>query len=463
MRRFRVLMIGAGLLALLAFPAVAQDDATAPAEGAVAFAVVEGEFALDAPVLAEELDAFGQMIQVVEGELINESADAYTDLTLFADIRSGDTVIGEGYGFLADACGLGLLPDFAFQPGASQRFTLTVELFEEGAITAIDLFVDGEAVPPTGEGAIEPVVGIEQISDEEVVSVEWFGDGSGGLRYGTGCDDDVFLNQTWFRYDPVTGESVEVLHPNTGDVTPALLNQIELQDPVLLNRSYLSFPPTDRRIIYQTRINEVLTAEPDGSFRRLIWNDLSRHSLQGFIWLPGGRFLAYYFGAHGEDVRYFTASMAGQRISASIYNVQTSKIVPGPTQDGARVVIAETFDGVTGYWLRGTFFNELILLFEGEHPGNNYPAPLYVNRAESDIIYIVRPVDGVPLLQCYDRGTEQLNSLTALPLDIDTEHRAWTWLSPDGTQLALAANGVNGGLWLVDLETFGVCGAPLAG
>lgn len=457
MHRLRVMMIGAALLALLVIPAAAQDSDD------IAFTVAEGDFTLASPALVEQLDAFGQTVQVIEGRLTNESDDAYTNLTLFADLRSGETVIGEGVGFLTDACGLGLLPDFAFQPGASQQVTLTVELFDEGAVTDIDVFVQGVAVPPMDTGPIEPVVGITQVSDAEVVSVEWFDDESGGLRYATGCDDDVFLNQDWFRYDPATGESVAVLHPNTGDVTPVLLSVLGLEDPVMLNRSYLNFTPNDRRLIYQSRINDVLTAEPDGSFRRLIWDNLARHSLQGFTWLPGGRFMAYYFGAHGEDVRYFTASMAGQRISASIYDVQTSKIVPGPTPDGSRVVIAETFDGVTGYWLRGTFFNELTLLFEGDYPGNNYPAPLYVDRAESDIVYVVRPVDDVPLLQCYDTGTQQLNSLTALPLQIDTEHRAWTWLSPDGLTLALAANGINGGLWLVDLETFGVCGAPLAG
>ncbi len=420
-------------------------------------------YSLTDAALRDEIDAFGQTIQVAGGFLTNESEAALTNVTIFADILAGDTVIGEGIGFLTDACGLGLLPDFAFQPGATQAFNVSVELFDEGDITTIELFVQGVTTEPDTDPEFAAVVGIEQISDREVVNVEFFDDGSGGLRYGVGCDQNVFINQDWYRYDPETGESIEVLHPNTGDITPALLNQVGLTDPVLLNRSFLMYPPNDRRIIYQTRINEVLTAEPDGSFKRLIWDDLSRHSLQGFIWLPGGRFMAYYFGAYGEDVRYFTASMAGQRVSASIYNVQTSKIVPGPLPDGARVVLAETIDGVTGYWLRGTFFEDLTLLFEGEFPGNNYPAPLYVNRGEEDIIYIVRDVDGVPLLQCFDTVTQQLNSLTALPLNIDTEHRAWTFLSPDRTTLALAADGVKGGLWLIDLETFGVCGAPLAG
>jgi hypothetical protein len=31
------------------------------------------------------------------------------------------------------------------------------------------------------------------------------------------------------------------------------------------------------------------------------------------------------------------------------------------------------------------------------------------------------------------------------------------WLSPENTTLALAANGVHGGLWLIDLTRFEAC------
>jgi hypothetical protein len=44
-----------------------------------------------------------------------------------------------------------------------------------------------------------------------------------------------------------------------------------------------------------------------------------------------------------------------------------------------------------------------------------------------------------------------------LPLSLNSQSRAWTWLSPDGYMLALGANGTNGGLWLVDLSAFDVC------
>ena len=150
------------------------------------------------------------------------------------------------------------------------------------------------------------------------MAVEWIDESS--LRYATGCAGDVFTNLDWTRYDLTTGDHVNILHPDDQRVTDALRNTLDLTDPYLYNRSFLTFAPTSRRLIYQTDINVVLTAEPDGSFKRLIYEDMSRHSLQGYIWLPDGRFLAYYFGAYGEEVRYFTASVEGQRISGTIHD-----------------------------------------------------------------------------------------------------------------------------------------------
>jgi hypothetical protein len=117
-----------------------------------------------------------------------------------------------------------------------------------------------------------------------------------------------------------------------------------------------------------------------------------------------------------------------------------------------RVVIGGTFDDVTGYFLTSAMSNSSELLFEGEVPGNNYPAPLYVPQAWGTAhIYIVRPVKGEPLLQCFNRDTGELSTLTTLPIRLTDADRAWTWLSPDLAYMALAANGLNGGLWLVDL------------
>jgi hypothetical protein len=221
---------------------------------------------------------------------------------------------------------------------------------------------------------------------------------------------------------------------------------------VLYNRSFLAFHPQSNRLIYQNALNSVLTTERDGTFKRVLYEDLARVSLHGFSWLPEGRFLAYYFGAYGDPVRYFTASVAGQRISSTVYNIVPSQTVPGATSDGVRVVIGGTLEGMTGYFLTSAMSNTSNLLFEGEVPGNNYPAPIYVPITGGNAqIYIVRPVENIPTLQCYNTQTDTLTTLTPLPLQLTDTDRAWTWLSPDGSQLALAANGQTSGLWLVDL------------
>ena len=410
-----------------------------------------------------ERDIFGQVVRLAVGDLSNNGDTAYNGLSLFADVYdvNGD-IVGEGFGFPVNACGVGLLPDFALQPGARQPFRVELEIFEEGVeIDRVEVFPQGIATDPTLNELDASFVGVRSVTNDEVVNVEWVDDGR--LRYAVGCDDDMFARQDWFILDVPTGVSAPVGHPNARDLTPALLQQTGLEDPFNLNHSRLTFSPTSRRIIYQSPINVMLTAEPDGSFKRLIYEDLARFTLQGFVWMPLGRFLAYYYGAHGDPVRYYTASVEGQLISANIDNTTPSMTVPGPTPDGAQAVITTTVDDVTGYYLKSTAFAANELLFEAEPPGNNYPAPIYAEREGGALIYIIRPENGQPALQCFDMQTRALNTLTILPLDLSNEDRAWTFLSPDGATIALAANGIRGGLWLIDLDTFGGCGLPLAG
>lgn len=441
------------LLSLAGFTAAQEDN---PPSGGLAAENVE---------VFTQTNAFGQPVQLAEGFLTNNGSMAYTGINLYADVLTAeDTVIGEGFGFLVNACGVALT-DLTLQPGESQRFSLTLELFEEGEIGRVDIFPEGTAVDPAPADIPQTFTGIDRVTDREVVNLEWVDDTT--LIYGVGCDADLFIDLQWFEFNRETGTQRSIAHPDAQRITPALLQQLGLTDPLLLSHSFLTFPPTGRRIVYQTDINVVLTAEPDGSFKRLIWDDLARRSLHGFIWLPEGRFLAYYYGAYGEEVAYFTASLEGQRISGSIYNVVPSLTIPGPTPDGARVVIAATLDGVTGYYLQQTAYPTRELLFEAAPetiPGNNFPPPIYtINAANEALIYLVRPIHDVPLLQCFDMQNRTLNDLTALPIDLTQNDRAWTWLSPDGNTLALAANGVSGGLWLVDLSAFGGCGVPLQG
>jgi hypothetical protein len=409
-------------------------------------------------------DIYGQPVLAAEGRLLNQGESAYSSITLIAEVYDADgELIGEGIGYPINQCGVGLLPDFALQPDSAQPFSIALELYEDGAeVERVEVLPQGEAVEPTTRLLPEDLIGITSVTNEEVVQVEWVD--ATTLRYGVGCDQDVFTRLTWYQYNLESGESTPIEHPAAAQVTDALLTQLGLTDPFWLNHSFLAFPLTSRRILYQTDINTVLSAEADGSFKRLIWDNLARLSLHGFIWLPEGRFLAYYYGAYGEEVRYFTASVEGQRISASVYDVLPSLTIPGPTPDGARVVITTTVDGVTGYYLKDALYAGNELLFEAEPPGNNWPAPIYtVDSNNQARIYITRPLSETPTLQCFDVQTRELGTLTAVPLDLSFDDRAWTWLSPDATQIALAANGANGGLWLIDLSQLGNCAAPLAG
>ena len=139
--------------------------------------------------------------------------------------------------------------------------------------------------------------------------------------------------------------------------------------------------------------------------------------------------------------------------------------MPGVAADGRRAVIAGTFDGVTGYFFERLEDNFTELLFEAEVPSNNYPPPVPLLNEEGDRvtqIYLVRPLDEVPHLQCLYRpeeGESELIDYGALPLNLAIDERAWSFLSPDERIIALAANGANGGLWLIDRETLPPCGS----
>jgi hypothetical protein len=150
-------------------------------------------------------------------------------------------------------------------------------------------------------------------------------------------------------------------------------------------------------------------------------------------------------------------------------NVLTDNVpsvtIPGSTYDARRVIVGGTFPDDSGRAITGYFFNpargrsapELLYPVEAL-PGNNYPAPAYYRKDDDTrYIYVVRPEDEQPILECFHYEDQRVDKLTPLPLQLATDERAWTWLSPDGTTLALAANGEHGGLWLVDLTQFAAC------
>jgi hypothetical protein len=408
--------------------------------------------------LTQGVDVYGQLVLLAQGMLTNQNADeAYTNISLFADVYdSAGTIIGEGFGYLVDECGVALT-DFALQPAASHDFMITLELYEDGTTPdRVEVTAEGSVTEVAAEDITPLPNSIEQVASDEVVALEWVDAIS--LRYGVGCANRVFTELEWHEFNLNTGLDVEITHPNTERVTDALLTQTDLAEPGYYEHSFLTFSPTSRRIVYQTDLSAFVSAEPDGSYKRILYDDeLFRHSLQGILWQPEGVFLAYYFGAYGETVLYFTGTADGQLLSDSIYGNPPSLIVPGLTPDGRQIVIAVTVDDVTGYYLKDSVYDNNELLFEGDAPGNNYPAPIYTEHESGDYIYLVRVVDEQPTLQCFDVQTSTLHDLVSLPLNLTTEQRAWTWLSPDGYTLALGANGTNSGLWLVDLSAFDVC------
>jgi len=410
-----------------------------------------------------QLNIFDEEAFVVTGDLYNLGTQAYTDINIYVEaFNEDDELIGEGFGFLVDACGTALL-DYVMPPDRLQTFNAPFELFESQEVASVQVIPEATAVDVPETPAVE-TVGVNPISNEEVVMLEWIDDDT--LIYGVGCDDTVFVDLIWRQYTISENDLININHPDESFVTETMLRQSGAtmitqsgeQNPDLFDSSRMVFAPSGRRVVYQNDLHTVLSAEPDGSFKRLIHDGLHQFSLRGFLWTDApGVFLAYYFGAFGEPVRYFTGNVEGNMLSARLENVEPSITVPGPVPDGIGAIVGQTVDGVTGYYLQRTFYGTRELLFEAELPGNNYPAPVVVNTADNRWIYIVRPVDDIPTLQCYDRNAGGVTTLTQLPFMLTDESRSWSWLSPDKTRLAISADGTGGGLWWVDLTEFDTC------
>lgn len=432
------------LLTLTGWPLAAQDDS--PAD----------PITLTEPELAEGVGLFDQPQWMAAGTLtVSETAgEAFTNPVVYATVYDADgEVVGEGFGGPVDACGLALRPDDALQPGEEVPYRVMLDL-DADDITPASAEVEissAEAVEATPVNPFLAYPNLTTLFRGEVVRLEWSPEGL--LRFAVGCEQDIFTEHQWYEYDPVAGDTRPIDPPGGESIDAATLNRLDLDTPIAVEHAKIHFHPAERRLIYQDLINTIQTAEPDGTFQRLLWADAGRISLQGFNWLPEGRFVAYYYGAYGDEVRYFTASMAGQKISISPMEVVPSLIVPGSTPDGARVVIAVEQDGRTTYRLQSTSapgrFDEL---FEGDAPGNNFPAPVYVQGATGVNIYLVRQsVLGDVRLQCFDVPSRTLNDLALLPLSLTPDERGLSALSPDRLTLALSAEGRRGGVWLIDL------------
>jgi len=397
-------------------------------------------------------DGFGGEMSLVTGQVFNHGADAYRQINILVEAYDADdALIGEGFGFLVDACGTALL-DYALLPGEVQAFSAPFELFADGARARVRVNVEAEAIAPEWPPLMESPA-VRLIARDEVVMLEWLNEQT--LIYGVGCEGEVFTELDWWRYDIGSHALSAIEHPAAAKVTAemiersdaALITQSGEQKPELFYGSRMTFPPDARRIVYQNDLHTVFSAEADGSFKRLIHDKLHQHSLRGFLWArEPGVFLAYYFGSHNEPVHYFTADVDGKMRMGRLEELAPSLTAPGPSEDGLAAVVGWRRGGVSGYYLQYAFGGSE-LLFEAELPGNNYPAPIVAG----DLIYVIRPLEGVPTLQCFNRRTGDLRTVTALPLQLTRAARAWAWLSPGGARLALAMNGTEGGVWWLDL------------
>jgi hypothetical protein len=411
--------------------------------------------------IIETTGLYGEPVTTARGVLTNTSDQAFTQVSLYGEaLDAGGAVIGEGFGTLVDACDAGLVFDFALQPGDDQPFTMTIERFEQDAvIDHVEVTASGLSIAPLDLENEDLPAGITHVDVGEFISVEW--NGVRALRYAEGCRRQLFTEWTWRSYNRLTNLTREITHPRADRVTDDLRTALRLTDEADFLDSKITFDPEGARLVYEDRLNTVFTAAEDGRLIRTVHFAITNRTLGEIHWLANGNFLAAYYGAYGDPVLYFTADAEARTLSPGPTRNRESVIVPGASLDGRRVVLAGTFDDVTGYYLHVVTNGFFELLFELEPPGNNYPSPVPILSSETNLVtrvYVAREVDGQAILQCFNREEGVVHDLAPLPLRLTQGERAQWWLSPDQRMLALAANGANGGLWLIELDAFD-CGA----
>ena len=165
-------------------------------------------------------DGFGGETPVVVGDLFNHGSDAYVNINIFVEaLDANDKVIGEGFGYLVDACGTALL-DYALPPGRIQTFSAPFEVFAAGEVANVKLSFDAEPVSLESSPTVDAPA-VHQIATGEVVMLEWLD--AQTLIYGVGCAGDVFTELEWWRYSLSDGSKSEIEHPDAARVTPEML------------------------------------------------------------------------------------------------------------------------------------------------------------------------------------------------------------------------------------------------
>jgi hypothetical protein len=410
--------------------------------------------------IVERIGMFDQPVQIVEGFIRNDGDTAYAEIGILAEAYdAGGALIGEGFGVLVNACGAGLL-DAVVLPGESARFSAPLELFETNAAiarTEITVSASPSAVDFTPPDDLVP--GLRTIFTGEAVIVEFWREQ--GMLFASGCLRDPFYKWTWYRAAPDLSGYVETAHPRADQIDPALLRRrLLLRDELAWENAFIRVMPDGVRFVYQDHVNTIYTAALSGTAVRTLHSRLNNRTLQGIHWLPEGRFLAYYYGAFGDQVVYFIADAEARRISPPPLQNPPSEIVPGVSADGRRVVIAGSFEDGRGYYLyvvTNGFFEKL---FEVEPPGNNYPAPLLLTDPVSNLVnrvYFAQRVDGQARLTCFNRDTGALIDMGALPIRLAEDERGWMWITPEGDRFILAANGQRGGVWAIDRAALPPC------
>ncbi|MGB1286849.1 MAG: hypothetical protein ACPG7F_09980 [Aggregatilineales bacterium] len=414
-------------------------------------------FVLDYEIVPR-VDVFGVERLWLTGILQNDSAGTHTNITVDALLEGASgQVMGEAYGFPVNACGESLL-DIAVQPGQQIRFDAVIDAYEDDVDPdSVNFEVQSEVIAAENNSRLNDA--LQEISREEVVALEWLDENT--LRYGVGCHRDLFLTYDWYEYTLDTESITPITHPGVDMITEQFIEVTRINltgrgeyAPEQLERSKMSISPNGNRVIYQTHTNTVMSAEPPGYYRGIVHRSLNQYSLQGIAWTGDNVFLAYYYGAYGDPVHYFTAGATGILRSGILQDNPQSITVPGISPDGLSAVIGTTINDVTGYYL--TDISGLrpgtTLLLQSDLPGNNYPAPLVTSQNGQMMTYLMQSINTGMYLRCVKPDGEVSEQFIEIPVNLQTDERAMMRLSPDKSWIVLAATGRQAGLWRIELS-----------